>query len=170
MWAQPGKKLLFMGGEFAQWSEWNHDASLDWNLLASERHSAIRQLVQDLNALYKSEHALYELDCDANGFEWVDANDWEASAITFLRKGKTADDVILVALNFTPVVRQNYRIGVPGGGFWKEILNSDAEEYGGSGVGNAGGVKADEIQAHGRPFSVNVTLPPLAGLMFKLTG
>jgi 1,4-alpha-glucan branching enzyme len=167
MWAQPGKKLLFMGGEFAQWSEWNHDASLDWSLLEYPRHSGIQRLVEDLNRMYRIEGALHELDCDANGYEWIDANDWEASVITFIRKGKLPGDIVLVALNFTPVVRHGYRIGVPGGGFWKEVLNSDAEEYGGSGIGNSGGVSAEETTAHGRPFSLSVTLPPLAGLMLK---
>ncbi|HEX7090057.1 MAG TPA: 1,4-alpha-glucan branching protein GlgB, partial [Longimicrobiales bacterium] len=170
MWAQAGKKLLFMGGEFGQWNEWNHEASLDWHLLQYETHQGVQRWVADLNRLYRSEPALHELDFQPAGFEWVDANDSESSVISFLRRGRSPDDVILVVCNFTPVVRYDYRVGVPRGGFWRELLNGDAKEYGGSGVGNLGGVEADAIPFHGRPFSVNLVLPPLAVIFLKPEG
>ena len=167
MYAQPGKKLLFMGGEFGQWREWHHDRSLDWNLTQYQRHSEVQRWVEDLNQVYTSEPALYELDFEPAGFEWVDAGDFEQGVISFLRKGKSAGDIILVVGNFTPVTRFNYRVGVPYGGLWKEIINGDAKEYGGSGQGNLGGVKAAAIPFHGRPHSLNLTLPPLAVVFFK---
>jgi 1,4-alpha-glucan branching enzyme len=160
-WAQPGKKLLFMGGEFGQWREWHHDESLDWHLLQYRPHEGVRKLVEDLNRLYRSKPALYERDCEPTGFEWVDCSDWQTSVISFLRKG-AGPEVILVACNFTPVPRVGYRLGVPFGGTWRELLNTDSEAYGGSGVGNFGGVVADEVATHGRPFSLSLTLPPLA--------
>jgi 1,4-alpha-glucan branching enzyme len=132
-WTQPGKKLLFMGCEFGQWSEWNHDASLDWDLLDWPSHKGVQQLVDDLNRLYRSEPALHEGDCEPFGFEWVDANNNEQSIATFMRRGRRPEDVLLIAVNYTPVVRENYRIGVPTGGTWREILNSDATSYWGSG-------------------------------------
>jgi 1,4-alpha-glucan branching enzyme len=167
MYGMPGKKLLFMGGEFGQESEWQHDASLQWNLLEQPMHSSLQRWVATLNAFYAGEPALHELDCDAEGFEWIDANDWEESAISFLRKAKDNQDMIVVACNFTPVPRQNYRVGVPREGFWREILNSDAGEHGGSGHGNLGGVDAAPIPYHGRPFSLNLTLPPLGAVFLK---
>ncbi|HEY8469350.1 MAG TPA: 1,4-alpha-glucan branching protein GlgB [Longimicrobiales bacterium] len=167
MWAQAGKKLLFMGGEFGQWNEWNHEASLDWHLLQYETHQGVQRWVADLNRLYRSEPALHELDFQPAGFEWVDANDAESSVLSFLRRGRSPDDVILVVCNFTPVVRYEYRVGVPRGGFWRELLNGDAKEYGGSGVGNLGGVQADAIPFHGRPFSLSLVLPPLAVIFLK---
>ncbi len=166
MWAQPGKKLLFMGGEIAQWREWRHDESLDWDLLAYPPHQGVQRLVSDLNRLYRSEPALYEGDCKPSGFEWVDCADWQGSVLSFLRKGGPGAPV-LVACNFTPVPRAGYRIGVPSGGAWRELFNSDAAEYGGSGSGNSGEVAAEAVPAHGRPFSLNLTLPPLAAVFLK---
>ena len=167
MFAQPGQKLLFMGGEFAQWREWNHDRSLDWHLAEYAPHAGMQKWVKDLNHLYRSEPALYELNCNPAGFEWVDANDSQQSVLAFLRKGRDADAPVLAVCNFTSVPRLNYRIGVPHGGFWKEILNSDAADYWGSGLGNMGGVNAEEFSSHGRPYSLNVTLPPLSIVFFK---
>jgi 1,4-alpha-glucan branching enzyme len=167
MFTQPGKKLLFMGGDFGQWREWNHDASLDWHLLEEPQHRGIQHWVRDLNRVYRGEPALHQLDCDPAGFEWVDCDNAEESAIGFLRKGKTADTLVLVACNFTPVPRHSYRIGVPRGGYWVEILNSDAPFYGGSGQGNLGGVMAEPVAWHGRSHLLNVTLPPLGIVIFK---
>jgi 1,4-alpha-glucan branching enzyme len=168
MYAQPGKKLLYMGGELGQWREWNHDAGLDWHLLEEDdgRHAGIQQLVSDLNAVYRRESALHELDADPAGFEWIDANDSEASALTFLRRSR-GGETILVACNFTPVARHTYLVGVPFEGFWREILNTDAWNYGGSGVGNLGGVETLPFSGHGRPRTVNLSLPPLSCLFLK---
>jgi 1,4-alpha-glucan branching enzyme len=171
MWFHPGKKLLFMGGEFGQWREWNHDSSLDWHLLDDKKnplanfHRGLQRWIKDLNRVYRNEPDLYEFDFEPSGFEWVDFNDVEKSIISFLRKGK--ENCCLVVCNFTPVPRFNYRIGVPFGGFWEEILNSDSEFYGGSGLGNMGGVLAEEIKFHGRNFSVSLILPPLSILVFR---
>jgi 1,4-alpha-glucan branching enzyme len=167
MFAQPGKKLLFMGGDFGQWREWNHDGSLDWHLLDDQRHRGLQHWVRDLNRLYRGEPALHQLDCDPAGFEWADCDNAEESAIGFLRKGQTADDLVLVACNYTPVPRYNYRIGVPRGGRWAEILNSDAAFYGGSGQGNMGGTAAEAVAWHRRSHVLNVTLPPLGIVIFK---
>jgi 1,4-alpha-glucan branching enzyme len=167
MFTQPGKKLLFMGDEFGQWSEWNHDGSLDWHLTRYAPHSGMQKLLQSLIGLYRTEPALYEHDFDASGFEWVDCNDSENSVISYMRKNPNGDDPILVVCNFTPVVRNNFRFGVPSAGFWKEILNSDAVEYYGSGQGNMGGTDAYPIPFHGRPYSINLTLPPLGALILK---
>jgi 1,4-alpha-glucan branching enzyme len=167
MFAQPGKKLLFMGGDFGQWREWNHDASLDWHLLADPQHRGLQHWVRDLNLLYRGERALHQLDCDPAGFEWIDCNNAEESAIGFLRKGKTADDLLLVACNFTPVPRHNYRMGVPRPGRWDEILNSDAPLYGGSGQGNLGGVMAEPVAWHGHSHLLNLTIPPLGMVIFR---
>ena len=166
MYAQPGKKLLFMGGELGQWREWQHDESLDWHLLQYQRHAELQRWVKDLNRLYRSEPALHEFDCDPAGFEWIDCTDTDHSVISFIRKGRSTGNMVLTVCNFTPVPRFNYRVGVPQGGFWKELLNSDAKEYGGSGQGNLGGVEAAKIPAHSRPYSLNLTLPPLAVLFF----
>jgi len=166
MYAQPGKKLLFMGGEFGQWREWVHEESLDWYLLDYETHRGIQRWVEDLNRAYKNEPALHELDCDVTGFEWVDCNDAPASVLTWIRKAKSSSQMLLVVCNFTPAARHNYRVGAPRGGLWKEILNSDAEIYGGSNVGNHGGVEAAPVPLHGRPHSLTLTLPPLAVLFF----
>ena len=167
MFAQLGKKLLFMGGEIGQWKEWNHDESLDWHLLQYSRHSGLQKWVEDLNRLYQNEPALYELDCSVEGFEWVDCNDSQNSTISLIRKGKSPDNVILVVCNFTPVPHPNYRVGVPFGGFWREILNSDATYYGGSGQGNLGGMEAVPVGYHGRLYSLTLTLPPLGILFLK---
>jgi 1,4-alpha-glucan branching enzyme len=167
MYAQPAKKLLFMGGEFGQWDEWNHDRSLDWHLTHSPLHGGLQRWIRDLNTLYRGQPALHQLDCDAAGFEWIDANDSEQSALSFLRKAQNAEDQIVVACNFTPVPRYNYRIGVTQGGYWEEILNSDAPLYGGSGQGNLGGVEAAPVPWHGRPYMLIVTQPPMGIVMFK---
>jgi 1,4-alpha-glucan branching enzyme len=164
MYAQPAKKLLFMGGEFGQWREWSHDGSLDWYLVDYPLHSGVQQWIRDLNRLYRSEPALHELDCEPAGFEWIDCGDAESSVVSLIRKGKSTANLVLMVCNFTPVPRQEYRIGAPHGGFWREALNSDATEYGGSGMGNRGGVDADPWPQHGRPFSLPLTLPPLSAL------
>jgi len=166
MWAQPGKKLLFMGGEIAQWREWRHDESLDWNLLEYAPHEGVRRLVTELNRLYRAEGALHENDCNPAGFEWVDCADWQGSILSFLRKGRQGSPV-LVACNFTPVPRLSYRIGVPAGGRWRELLNTDAAEYGGGGMGNLGAVHAEAVPMHGREFSLSLLLPPLAAVFLK---
>jgi 1,4-alpha-glucan branching enzyme len=167
MFGMPGKKLLFMGGEFGQRNEWNHDTSLDWHLLQYAPHAGIKKWVTDLNRIYGAEPALHEQDCRPEGFEWVDCNDAESSTLNFLRKSQSADEMILVLCNFTPVPRSHYRVGVPRGGHWQELLNSDARDYGGSGWGNLGGVEAVAVSTHGRPFSLTVALPPLAIVFFK---
>lgn len=170
MYGHPGKKLLFMGDEYAQVKEWHHDESLEWHVLQYPFHVGIQRWVKDLNRLYRSEPALYERDFCIDGFEWIDFHDWECNVISFIRKGKSTDDVILVVGNFTPVPRNNYRVGVPQGGFWKEALNSDATVYGGSGQGNFGGVDASPVPAHGRAYSLSLTLPPLGILILKHEG
>jgi 1,4-alpha-glucan branching enzyme len=164
MWCQPGKKLLFMGGEFGQWHEWSHDGQLQWDLLQYDRHQGISRLVTDLNRLYAEEPALHKKDCDSSGFEWIDGSDSEQSVLSFLRKD--GGRKLLAVLNFTPVPRHNYRVGVPNRGFWKEVLNSDAAYYGGSGVGNSGGVESVPLPAHGRYHSLGITLPPLGAVVF----
>jgi 1,4-alpha-glucan branching enzyme len=168
MFGHPGKKLLFMGGEFGQWSEWNHDASLDWHLLNAPFHSELRLWVRDLNTLYRDHPALHQLDFEAAGFAWVDCNDYQRSIISFLRRGRNPDEQLLFVCNFTPVVRQNYRVGIPQHGYWKELLNSDAPLYGGSGQGNFGGLESVPLPIHGQPFSLNMTLPPLGMLVYQL--
>lgn len=164
MMAQPGKKLLFMGCEMAQWREWDHETSLDWHLLGDPGHSCICLWLEDLNRLYRQEPALHQRDCDPAGFEWIDGSDTEHSVIAFLRRGEAGEPVVAV-FNFTPVPREGYRIGVPGRGLWKELLNSDAAEYGGSGVGNLGGAEATPEPLHGRSHSLTLSLPPL-GVLF----
>jgi 1,4-alpha-glucan branching enzyme len=164
MYATPGKKLLFMGGELAQWREWAHDHSLDWHLAEEALHRGVMDLVADLNREYRDVPALHHWDADARGFEWVDASDSEQSALVFLRKGPAPSDRVLVACNFTPLVRRNYRVGVDTPGAWREVLNSDATEYGGSGVGNWGRVETTPVPWHGRSLSINLTLPPLGVL------
>jgi len=165
--AQPGKKLLFMGGEFGQWSEWSHDRSLDWHLLSLQSHRQVQRWVSDLNRTYRSERALHDLDCDSNGFEWVDCNDADQSMLAFLRKSVLADEILLVVLNFTPVPRLNYRVGVPVAGTWIEILNSDAKIYGGADFGNMGTKVTEDKPMHGRPHSLNLTVPPLGAIFLK---
>jgi len=170
MYAQPGKKLLFMGGEFGQWSEWYHEVSLDWHLLEYPFHAGVARLVKDLNRLYTDETALHQLDFHPDGFEWIDCSDSQGSILNLLRKGRATGDMVLVALNFTPVPRFNYRVGVPRGGHWRECLNSDSRDYGGTGHGNLGGVEASPIPFHGRPYSLSLTLPPLGAVFFKSEG
>ena len=167
MFAQPGKKLLFMGDEFGQVREWTHESSLEWHVLQYPVHSGVMAWVEQLNHTYKAEPGLHVFDADSAGFEWVDCNDNTSSVLSFLRRGKSPKDTILAVFNFTPVPRQPYRIGVPSGGFWREILNSDGKEYGGSGWGNMGGKQAEEQTVHGRPYSLTLTLPPLAALFLK---
>lgn len=168
MWTHPGKKLLFMGSEFGTFSEWSHETSLDWHVAGYPEHSGVWRWVRDLNRLYRSEPALYEIDFTYDGFEWIDLSDYEGSIISFLRKGRSgADGSILVVCNFTPVPRYDYRIGVPTEGFWSEVLNSDALEYEGSGHGNLGGVHSDPVYCHGRANSIRITLPPMGIVIFK---
>ena len=169
LFTYPGKKLLFMGSEFGQGREWTHDESLDWHLLDYPRHAGLRRWVQDLNRLYRSECALFESDSDSRGFEWIDGNDRQRSVISFLRRAVSPNDELVVVCNFTPVPREGYRIGVPHEGCWQELLNSDAALYGGSGVGNLGGLKAETEPTHGRSHSLNLTVPPLGCLIFKRT-
>jgi 1,4-alpha-glucan branching enzyme len=170
MYAQPGKKLLFMGGEFGQWNEWNHDSSLDWHLLDGNLHAGLQHWVRDLNRLYRREPALYELDCSPKGFEWIDCSDVQNSIVSLIRRGRSTEGTVLAACNFTPVPRHNYRLGVPRAGFWEEVLNSDAHLYGGSGQGNLGGAEADPTAHHGQPYSLNLTLPPLAMVVLRSGG
>ena len=167
MYTQPGKKLLFMGGEFGQRAEWNHDSSLDWHLLDNPRNAGLHRWVRDLNTCYRGEPGLHQLDCDPAGFEWIDANDALSSVLSYLRKGQTPDDDVVVVLNFTPLPRHNYKVGVPRGGHWQEILNSDATLYGGSGQGNLGGAAAVPVSCHGRPYLLNITVPPLGMVAFR---
>jgi 1,4-alpha-glucan branching enzyme len=166
MFATPGKKLLFMGGEFGQEREWDHGTSLDWHVLDHAAHAGLQRWVADVAQLYRDEPALHELDCRPEGFEWVDASDWEQSIVAFLRRAHSGETV-LVMCNFTPVPRHNYRIGVPFAGYWREIANSDAEVYGGSGQGNYGGLHTTPAPSHGRPASLNLTLPPLGAVVLK---
>ncbi|HOE96443.1 MAG TPA: 1,4-alpha-glucan branching protein GlgB [Candidatus Sumerlaeota bacterium] len=171
MYAQPAKKLLFMGGEFGQWREWSHDESLDWHLFLEPDHKGLHNLVRQLNRIYREEPALHHFDLSSDGFEWIDCNNTEDSTVILLRRGPGGDrDVIIAAFNFTPVVRYNYRVGVVHKGLWREILNSDALEFGGSGVGNMGAVHSDPIPFHGRPQSINITLPPLGAVFFRHEG
>jgi 1,4-alpha-glucan branching enzyme len=164
MFTHPGKKLLFMGSEFAQEAEWNHDASLDWHLLEDPAHAGIQQLVRDLNRLYAQTPALYERDAVAEGFEWL-AGDVEGSVIAYLRRGEGPDDFVICVCNFTPVARENYRIGIPACTRLREALNTDAAIYGGGNIGNLGSIGVDRVEAHGRTHSVALTLPPLGVLV-----
>ncbi|MBI4267805.1 MAG: alpha amylase C-terminal domain-containing protein, partial [Chloroflexi bacterium] len=169
MYAQPGKKLLFMGGEFGQWGEWSHDGSLEWHLLQYQPHSGLQRWVSDLNRFYQSEPALHQVDFAPAGFEWIDCNDVENGVVSLIRKGKSPDNTVIIVCNFTPMTLTGYRIGVPEPGFWKEILNSDAHEYGGSGQGNAGGVASSPVPQHGRSHSLSIIVPPLAVVFFRLS-
>ncbi len=166
-YAQPAKKLLFMGGEFGQREEWNHERSLQWHLLDQPFHAGLQRWVGELNRIYRYEPGLHELDFEPAGFEWVDANDSQQSTLSFLRRERSREDLFLMVFNFTPLPRQNFRIGVPRDGFWREMLNSDGKEYGGSGWGNLGGCDATPIPFHGRPYSLNISLPPLGAVFFK---
>lgn len=170
MYGHPGKKLLFMGSELGVWKEWDHETSLEWDVLQYSFHRGIQQWVRDLNMVYRREPALFELDFVREGFEWIDFNDWEKSIVSFLRRGKSTGSIITVVMNSTPIPQMNYVLGVPRGGFWREILNSDAIEYGGSGHGNFGGIEALPHSVHGRPYSLTITLPPLSIAFFKSDG
>ena len=167
MTAYPGKKLLFMGGEFGQRREWDHEQSLDWDLLEYPSHQGIKRWVKEINGFYRNTPALYSKDFDPAGFEWVSCDDVENSVLVFLRKGSLSDPTILVLCNFTPIPRHNYRVGVPSGGWWKEILNSDSPVYGGSGQGNMGGREASPVPFHGKSHSLSLTLPPLSIVFFR---
>ena len=167
MYAQPGKKLLFMGGEFAQWQEWNHDECLDWHLLTLPAHSNLQKLVCDLNNIYTKEKALHELDSESSGFSWIDCMDIDHSTLSILRKSGIPGEEIIIALNFTPIPLFNFRIGAPIAGEWKEILNSDAKEYGGNGYGNQGKAITEPISFHGQPNALTLTLPPLGAIFLR---
>jgi 1,4-alpha-glucan branching enzyme len=167
MYAHPGKKLLFMGAEFGQWREWDHDASLDWHLLDRPLHAGLRRFVEDLNHVYAGERALFEVDFDAAGFEWIDCHDHESSVISLIRRARDREDWIVAVFNWTPIVRDNYRVGVPDAGYYRELLNSDAWPYGGGNVGNQGGCSSEPIPAHGHAQSLNLTLPPLGAVYLK---
>jgi 1,4-alpha-glucan branching enzyme len=167
MFAQPGKKLIFMGGEFGQWDEWAHDRSLDWHLLDTPLHGGLNRWVRDLSRLYRNEPAMHESDFSPDGFQWIDCNDSVHSTISLVRRQRQGGAEIVGVFNFTPVPRQNYRVGVPQGGIWKELLNSDARDYGGSGQGNLGNLEASPMPFHGLAQSLNLTLPPLAAVFFK---
>jgi 1,4-alpha-glucan branching enzyme len=167
MYGQPGKKLVFMGGEFGQRREWNHDASLDWHLLEFAPHAGIQRWVKDLNLAVIREPALHEQDHAQSGFSWIDCNDALQSVVCFLRNDRSNEKNVVVACNFTPVPRIGYVVGVPSGGVWEEFLNSDATDYGGSGMGNFGRVASRPIPAHGRPYSLELTLPPLSTVFFR---
>jgi 1,4-alpha-glucan branching enzyme len=171
MYGHPGKKLLFMGDEFGQWNEWSEAQQLDWMLLGFDPHRQLQQYVKDLNRLYASQPALHEVDFSWEGFQWIDLHDVDQSAVSFIRradpKGRNPDDFVVVVANFTPVPRGGYRVGVPAPGFYRELLNSDSAHYGGSNLGNAGGLPADDISWQGQPYSVLLTLPPLAVVFLK---
>jgi 1,4-alpha-glucan branching enzyme len=167
MYLHPGKKLLFMGAEFGQWREWNHDTSLDWHLLGDGLHAGLQRFVADLNHLYQSDKALHQVDFSADGFEWIDCQDNEASVISLIRRAADPDDWVAAALNWTPVPRHGYRIGVPEAGYYEERLNSDASIYGGGNVGNQGGLWTEPVPAHGHAQSLDLTLPPLGALILK---
>jgi 1,4-alpha-glucan branching enzyme len=167
MYTHPGKKLLFMGAEIGQWSEWDHEKSLDWHLLQYPSHWSLQTWMKHLNILYRGEPALYELDFVNEGFAWGDISDWEQSVVSFFRKGRSPGDTLLIVCNFTPVPRHHYRVGVPSSGRWREVLNSDSREYGGSGQGNFGGVGSMPAPMHGKYHSLTITLPPLGVVVFK---
>jgi 1,4-alpha-glucan branching enzyme len=167
MWAHPGKKLLFMGSEFGQRSEWAAAGELDWGALSDSQHEGVQRLIRDLNTLYRETPALHQRDCRADGFEWVEADAADLSAYAFLRRGEGDTEPVLATFNFTPVPRENWRLGVPEPGRWAECLNSDASWYGGAGLGNLGAVESEPVPMHGQPHSISVTLPPLAGVYFK---
>jgi 1,4-alpha-glucan branching enzyme len=164
MWAHPGKKLLFMGGELAQEAEWSHESGLDWQALERPEHAGIQALVRDLNRLYRAEPALWELDSDPAGFWWLEPNDAERNVVAFARASRDAGRVLVCAANLSPVPRPGYRLGLPRACRWREALNTDSEHYGGSGWGNLGAVDPEPVPWHGQPSSAEVTLPPLAVL------
>ena len=168
MWAHPGKKLLFMGGEFAQSAEWNNESSLDWHLLDHAPHKGMQSLVRDLNRVYRDTPALYQKDSKPDGFRWIDGGNAADSVFSWVRYGDDDAAPVLVVINFTPVPRTGFRVGVPDAGHWDEIFNSDAEIYGGTDTGNPGGATAEQIAMHGCPHSIDITVPPLAAVYFQL--
>ena len=170
MYALPGKKLLFMGGEFGQWDEWFHEVSLDWHLLNYAPHAGLQRWMKDLNRFYRSVPALHELDFEPAGFEWIDCDDAMQSTLSMVRKGRSNRNPVVIVCNFTPTPRDNYRVGVPLAGYWREVLNSDSKDYGGGGIGNLGEKETEPIAFHGRPCSLNLTLPPLAAVFFMHEG
>jgi 1,4-alpha-glucan branching enzyme len=167
MYGHPGKKLMFMGCEFAQWREWRHDESLDWHLLDYAEHRGVQHWVRDLNRLLADQPALHEVDFDHTGFEWIDCSDFEGSIVSFIRRAHKPEDFVVIAVNFTPVPRQDYVIGVPEPGAYVELLNSDSEIYGGSNLGNSGAIQSEPSPAHGRPHRLSLVMPPLACLILK---
>jgi len=167
MYAHPGKKLMFMGAEFGQGREWNHDRSLDWHLLDAPLHRGVRQFMKDLNAAYRSQPALHQRDFDPAGFQWIDCNDSDNSVVSLTRRAIDPEDFVVAILNFTPVPRYGYVIGMPRAGIYRELLNSDSSAYGGSNIGNDGTVTTSPVAAHGHAQSVRLTLPPLGFLLFK---
>ncbi|HEY4346057.1 MAG TPA: alpha amylase C-terminal domain-containing protein, partial [Gaiellaceae bacterium] len=169
MWAHPGKKLLFMGGELAQEQEWSHERSLDWHLLDDPGHAGVQSLVRDLNHSYRDEPALWECDFDPSGFQWLEANDGDSNVIAFSRFSGDGERVLVCVCNFSAVARADYRVGLPRGGAWREVLNSDAAVYGGSNVGNAGPIVAEEHGRHDQPWSTALNLPPL-GVLWLVPG
>jgi 1,4-alpha-glucan branching enzyme len=170
MFGHPGKKLLFMGADIGVWNEWDHESSIDWHLLDEGLNRGVHRWVKDLNRKYREEGALHDLDFDTSGFEWIDYSDSDNSILSFVRKAKGGGPPILVVCNNTPVPRENYSVGVPCPGVWREILNSDGKEYGGSGWGNMGRVEARDVSANGRPQSLRLALPPLSTTFFKGPG
>jgi 1,4-alpha-glucan branching enzyme len=168
MWTHPGKKLLFMGNDIAQWSEWNCDEQLQWDLLQWDTHQGVKRLVADLNHLYQREPAMHQVDFDAAGFEWIDCHNYSDSILAYIRRGLDPADFLVTVCNFTPVPREGYRLGVPEDGWYQEVLNTDSSHYGGSNTGNASGLQAEPQESHGRPFSLQMTLPPLSTVVFKL--
>jgi 1,4-alpha-glucan branching enzyme len=166
MWGHPGKKLLFMGSEFGQTREWNHDRGLDWDLLQRPRHDGLRRLVQHLNYVYRNEPALWDRDQSHESFEWIDFHDSENSVVAFLRRSQE-NEIVVFAVNATPVPRYSYRLGVPNEGFYREVINTDGETYGGSNIGNLGGLEAEPVEWQGRTYSIRANLPPLAVVAFK---
>jgi len=167
MWGHPGKKLLFMGCEFGQEYEWNAEGSLDWHLLDDPMHDGVRRCLRDLNAVYRDLAPLHQLDCDGHGFSWIDCNDRDNSVLSWMRKAIDPDDLTVTVMNMTPVVREDYRLGVPRPGWYREIINTDSAHYGGSDVGLGGGVMAEDLPWHGQPYSVPLRLPPLAALILQ---
>ncbi len=167
MWTHPGKKLLFMGGDFGQWNEWDFDTSLQWDLMQWESHQGLAKCVADLNRLYRGQPALHRYDFDSRGFEWIDCHNFEESTLSYVRRGEDPGDFLVVACNFTPMVRWEHRLGVPECCWYEEVFNSDSTFYGGSNQGNGPGVAADDLSHHGRPASIQVVLPPLSTVVFK---
>jgi len=166
MYTRPGKKLLFMGSEFAQTHEWNAERSLDWHLAQYPPHAGIERLLEDIGRIYREKDCLWAWDAEPRGFHWIDCTDNQGNTVSYVRRGPGS--LLVAAFNFSPVPKEGYRIGVPEGGYYREILNSDASIYGGSDMGNSGGIMAEVIEGHGQPFSLCLTLPPLAGVLFEL--